>query len=319
MHPTLQLLERHTDELSSQTIHWFDLPEPCSFVKPTDMQFNLDWSPANTATLGLTQWPTTDINILFNPKAKDRLDWWLGQISASMSAGQKIWLVGENNSGIKSIPKRLKDFFHCEKLDTARHCALYELTPSGQPMSVVEPKEFNHMGNNFIGYPGVFSAGRLDKGTEVLLSVLPQLKGNVLEFGAGCGVLTAALASQDKTTHVDAVEIDMLGVMSAIANLKTAQLDSKSSVIWSAGIENLPKKTYDVIVTNPPFHKGINTEYGPTERFFEQANQWLRPKGQIIWVANDFLNYQSMLNKAFKTPVTLAHVKGFRVLSATLG
>jgi 16S rRNA (guanine1207-N2)-methyltransferase len=317
MHPTLQLLERHADELSSQTIHWFDLPEQSDLVKPIDKQFNLNWSSGNSASLEMTQWPTSGINILFNPKAKDRLDWWLLQLSKSLDAGQKIWVVGENNGGIKSLSKRLKDYFICDKLDTARHCALFELTPTSLTLPEVSSKEFVREGNSFIGLPGVFSAGRLDKGTEVLFSVLPELKGKILEFGAGCGVLTAELAKQEKVTQVDTLEIDMLGVLSTKQNLSAASLDSKTQVFWSSGFDNLPKATYDTIVTNPPFHKGIKTEYGPTEQFFEQASQWLKPRGQIIWVANDFLNYQSILQKAFKPAVTLAHEKGFKVYSAT--
>jgi 16S rRNA (guanine1207-N2)-methyltransferase len=318
MHPTLQILERHESELSNAKINWFDVPHETHLVKADDAQYNLNWSTSNSTTLSLDAWPTNDLNILFIPKAKDRLDWWLYQLASNLTGSQKLWIVGENNGGIKSIPKRIKNYFDCHKVDSARHCALIELTRLELPPEPKIATPFSVDDLNFNSLPGVFSAGRLDKGTDILLEVLPKLKGQILEFGAGCGVLSSILASQPSITSVDAVEIDLLAVRSALSNVEANGLEEKINVFWSDGTSELPAKKYDAIVTNPPFHKGINTEYGPTDEFFREAHEWLKPHGQLIWVANDFLNYQSLLTQKFKSIKTIAQVRGFKVYSAVM-
>ncbi|ATX76357.1 class I SAM-dependent methyltransferase [Reinekea forsetii] len=316
MHPTLQLLERHDAELHLTPVHWFDLPEPTQLTKPTDLAFNLNWSVSNAATLAQTQWPCAPLNILFYPKAKERLDWWLNVIFSTLQSGQRLWVVGENVGGIKSLPKRLEGVFSCVKVDSARHCVLFEVILSESFQGHEGWTSYQQGDHTIHSLPGVFSAKRLDKGTEVLLSILPELKGAVLEFGGGAGVLTCMLAEQPKVTSVTAVEIDLLAVRSSLKTIAANQLADRATTLWSAGTEALPEQKFDFIVTNPPFHQGIKTAYGPTQGFFAQASNWLKPRGRLIWVANEFLNYQGELGKTFHSVKVLAHEKGYKVYQA---
>jgi len=316
MHPTLQLLERHQSELISSPVHWFDLPEQTTLLKSTDKQFNLNWCVNNDATIEDSPWPCGEQNVLFYPKAKDRLDWWLKTISTTFKKGQRLWVVGENNGGIKSLTKRLKDQFECHKVDSARHCALYEIAPLTTLTNQPSWSQYEYQSHTIFSLPGVFSAAKLDKGTEVLLSVLPELKGSILEFGGGCGVITTCLAQQKSTTSVTSVEIDLLAVRSSKKTLAENNLADKAQSIWSAGTTKLEQQRFDAIVSNPPFHKGIKTEYGPTEEFFAEVKDWLKPRGRFIWVANDFLNYQYLLEKSFSKITVLKQEKGFKVFEA---
>ncbi len=316
MHPTLQLLERHSSELGESPVHWFDIPETSSLVKSGDKQFNLHWSPNNDARLDADTWPTNVRNVLFYPKAKDRLDWWLAMLSNSLLAEQTLWVVGENNGGIKSLPKRVAGHFNCIKIESARHCVLFELTLTDKGIPSPDWSTFSVGDMTCYTLPGVFSAAKLDRGTDVLLSALPELNGHILEFGSGCGVLTAHLAKQKQVKSVNAVEIDLCAVRSTNKTLAENGLADKGNVTWSAGTEQLEPKRYDALVTNPPFHKGIQTEYGPTETFFSEAHNWLKTGGHLVWVANDFLTYQHLLKGHFTNITQLVHRNGFSVYSA---
>ena len=317
MHPTLQLIDRQQSELKQSNIHWFDLPEPSPLVKSTDNIFNLSWSENNGAEINTTAWPTADYNILFYPKAKDRLNWWLASLLPQLTDKQKLWVVGENDSGIKSLPKRVSEYFDCLKIDSARHCVIFELKRREIALQIPKEIEFRVDDLTCHSLAGVFSAGRLDKGSEVLLSVLPELKGDILEFGGGCGVMTAKIAQQKQVKKVDAVELDLLAVRSSLLTFESNGLTAKANTIWSDGTQQLPQKRYDHIVTNPPFHKGTRTEYGATEKFFAEAHQWLKSGGKLKWVANDFLTYQHLLKGNFNEEQVLLHTKGFKVYSAT--
>lgn len=317
MIPELQLLERHQEALAEQPVTWFDGPVENPLAKPSDGQQRLLADSSTQTPENFTNFPLTRLNVLFYPKAKERLHWWLAQLAAGLIGDKRLWLVGDNKGGIKSLPKRIKGHFHVEKLDSARHCSLYEVTPTDLTnLPNGTPATFEYQNHCFIAEPGVFSAGRLDVGTEVLLKVIPELKGQILEFGAGCGILTSQLAQQKDVSLVDALEIDLLAVRSTQKNLANLGLADKTRVYWSNGTANLPKKTYDAIVTNPPFHQGIKTTYAPTESFFSAAHIWLKPRGMLIWVANDFLDYRPSLAKEFKNIECLAHDKNFRVWQA---
>lgn len=316
MHPTFQLLERWSEELQQAQTHWFDAPEQHALLCQPSRLFSLNHQSNNTLTEDLTSLSTSSLNVLFYPKAKERLNWWLYQITQRIKDGQRLWVVGENKGGIKSLAKRIEATHSCQKLDSARHCALFELTPTEQP----EPIEFwNHYTTDAVkifALPGVFSAEKLDKGTKILLANLPALKGNVLEFGCGAGAITATLANSDKIDHVTAAEIDLLAVKSTQRTLNENQLFEKATVIWSDGLTEIPSRKFDAIITNPPFHKGVSTSYTATESFFNQAHLWLKTGGQLVWVANDFLHYESELEKHFKHIKVLAHQNGFKVFSA---
>ncbi|MEJ2046295.1 MAG: class I SAM-dependent methyltransferase [Reinekea sp.] len=316
MQPTLQLLERLQAEFNDIPVHWFDGPDNNPLQKSSDKTYALNWQQNNQALPDQTIWPTNQLNILFYPKAKERLHWWLNQLSSSLQPDQHLWIVGHNDGGIKSLPKRIKDDFECVKIDSARHCTAYELIPRNTLPTGENWQHFEFHDITAYALPGVFSAGKLDKGTEVLLTVLPQLKGHILEFGAGCGILTSIIASQDKVEKVDAVEIDLLAVRSSQRTIRENQLSDRIQLHWSAGTEDLAENRFNAIVTNPPFHQGIRTAYEPTQLFFSQAHQWLKPGGKLLWVANDFLNYQDLLVEHFHHIELLTHTRGFRVYQA---
>ncbi|TCS41345.1 class I SAM-dependent methyltransferase [Reinekea marinisedimentorum] len=316
MHPTFQLLERHSDTLANSTTNWFDAPEQSPLVKPSDKQFNLNFSQTNHLQADCSNIETTDINVLFFPKAKDRLDWWLNNISALLQSGQQLWVVGENNGGIKSLAKRVNGEYDCLKVDSARHCALFELRPVSKPDDYQEWRSYDFGNRTIYSLPGVFSAGKLDKGTELLLKNLPRLKGKVFEFGSGAGVLTLALAELESVKNVVTVDIDVLAVRSTQKTAQQNNLEDKIQAIWSAGTTAVNAQKFDFIITNPPFHQGIKTAYAPTEEFFSQAHNWLKPKGKLIWVANDFLAYEPCLQGNFDEIKTLAREKGFKVMEA---
>lgn len=334
MHTTFQILERHRSTLQDHQIHWFDAPSQSDLIKHSDQQFNLHWSNDNQLSLDDQQSienlsiSTGELNILFFPKSKERLDWWLAKISEQLKENQQLWIVGENNSGIKSIEKRVKAHFDAFKIDSARHCVLVELRQTATlsaehsswqnySLSLPNTQEPNSASKQIFSLPGVFSAAKLDKGSAILLQQLPQLNGHVLEFGCGAGVLSLAIAEQAGVNKLVATDIDALAILSTQKTLAANDLQHKAQLHWSDGLANVEQQRFDAIVTNPPFHQGIKTAYAASEEFFAQAHNWLKPGGQLIWVANDFLSYQPYLAAEFEEVVELTRERGFKVLMAT--
>lgn len=320
MHPTWQLLERHAGELNRKTLLWIDPPEAHPLIKPEDRVVTPDRAvyrecSDNAITPG-DDWPGTITGcVLFYPKAKHRLEWWLKQ-THEKAGDADIWVVGENKGGIKSLPNRTRDYADVEKIDNARHCALFGYHPSGPAPQTGDWVEFTHRHYTIFALPGVFSQQRLDRGTAVLLDALPTFTGEVLEFGCGNGILSCEILERLAQGRLTAVDIDWMAVESARRTVREAGYSDNLRPIWSDGLKEVPEQLFDALVTNPPFHAGVKTHYEPTERFFRNSHRWLRRGGELWWVANDFLDYQSLLETDFRKIDQVAHRNGFRVFRA---
>jgi 16S rRNA (guanine1207-N2)-methyltransferase len=75
---------------------------------------------------------------------------------------------------------------------------------------------------------------------------------------------------------------------------------------------------YDFVISNPPFHQGVKTHYGATEQFLAEIKQHLTSKACITIVANSFLKYLPIMEKAIGKTKTLAIKQGFAVYQCYL-
>lgn len=272
---------------------------------------------------------TFDGIILFLQKSKALMDCWLEMATSLLSEGGNIWLVGENGEGIKSWRKRLKNSFASVKnMDNARHCGLIE---ASEPLETVKefslPSYFTEfdcaVGERSLAVsslPGVFSHGRLDVGTDVLLSTFDKEpfnkvpKGNVLDFGCGAGVVAGYLGLKQPEASFTLVDCDALALKSAEKTLKNNGINS-STVIASDGLSEV-SGSYQMIVSNPPFHQGVKTHYAVTEQFLAESHSMLVKGGELRIVANSFLRYEPIITKAFGHCKTLVVQNGFSVYQA---
>ena len=63
---------------------------------------------------------------------------------------------------------------------------------------------------------------------------------------------------------------------------------------------------FDLIISNPPFHDGIDTAYRAVENLILQAKNHLTREGELRIVANAFLPYPDLLDQAFGSHQLLA-------------
>lgn len=322
MHPTWQLLERHAATLDAERLLWVDPPEPHALIKPGDALVTPDRSVyASRPGQALTPddpWPDDlDGLVLFHPKARGRLEWWLARLGEAAGRAS-IRVVGENQSGIKSLARRVRDSARVGKIDSARHCVLLDYQPLATGPAGPGWHSFEYDTRRVYALPGVFSQNRLDTGTAVLLDHLPALGGEVLELGCGSGVIGLDLLGRSATARLTAVDLDWLALASARRTLEEAGLLDRAELIWSDGPAEVPPRRFDALVSNPPFHTGLRTHYEPSERFFAASGDWLKPGGELWWVANDFLDYRRNLASGRFNVDEIAHERGFRVYRAVL-
>lgn len=166
----------------------------------------------------------------------------------------------------------------------------------------------------FATAPGVFSGGRLDLGTSVLLrEVDPPESGHVLDLGSGFGPITVALASSSDGVTVDAVDTNEVAVELTRLNADRAGVGGRVRAFTP---DAAPDATYDEIWSNPPIRIGKDALHELLLRWLPR----LRPGGAAYLVVGRNLGADSLqrwLDDQGYPCERLASAKGFRVLRAT--
>ncbi|WPC06078.1 class I SAM-dependent methyltransferase [Pseudomonas benzenivorans] len=259
--------------------------------------------------------------VLFLPKSRELTDYLLTALAARLG-GRPLFLVGEKRAGIERAAKQLAAFGTPRKLDSARHCQLWQVqveqvpaTPDLQALARHYSLQLEDGPLQVVSLPGVFSHGRLDLGSALLLQHLEQLpSGHLLDFGCGAGVLGAALKRRYPESQVTLLDVDAFAVTSSRLTLAANRLEAE--VISGDGIAAAPR-ALSAILSNPPFHQGVHTHYQATEQLLRQAAQHLQPHGQLRLVANSFLKYPPLIEQHLGPCQTLAEADGFRVYRAS--
>lgn len=258
--------------------------------------------------------------VLFLPKSRELTDYLLGALAARL-AGRELFLVGEKRAGIERAAKQLATFGRPRKLDSARHCQLWQVRveqpPAAPVLETLAQRYSLQLADGpltVVSLPGVFSHGRLDSGSALLLQHLDRLPtGHLLDFGCGAGVLGAVLKRRYPDCQVTLLDVDAFAVASSRLTLAANGLQAE--VISGDGIDAAPDEL-SAILSNPPFHQGVHTHYQATEDLLRQAARHLRRGGQLRLVANSFLKYPPLIEQHLGPCQTLAEANGFRIYQA---
>lgn len=244
--------------------------------------------------------------ILHLPREKDLLRMMLHALSSAMQPESCLWLVGENKAGIKSAKRYLDQHFgQVGKLDAARHCGLFKASMPllGEPFTLGSyqaqwPVTFAENLVNIVSLPGVFTHGRLDQGSRLLLKSLESLRpaGRVLDFACGSGVIGCSLLAAGLAENLTLLDDSALAIESSHLTLESNGLSA--SVLPSDGLSQL-QGTYDWITSNPPFHRGIRNDLEIAALFFAEAGTFLSENGRIVIVCNRHLPYAGWLQNHF--------------------
>ena len=244
--------------------------------------------------------------ILYLPREKERLVMMLHAVSTRMSVNARLWLVGENKAGIKSARRYLQQYFNSvAKLDSARHCVLFEAAEPKNKRAFdlndyasVWPVDFAGQAIEIVSLPGVFAHGRLDKGSQLLLDTLAKLRpaGKILDLACGSGVLGCSLLAGAVKAELTLLDVSALALEASARSLGLNGL--KAALLPSDGLTHLTGR-YDWIISNPPFHRGVDRNLEIAARFFTEAGTFLTENGRIVIVCNRHLPYSSWLQNYF--------------------
>lgn len=170
----------------------------------------------------------------------------------------------------------------------------------------------------FVSRPGVFAWDRIDIASALLAEHFPRdLAGRAADLGAGFGYLSVELLTRCAgITALDLYEAEGRALELARRNLAPLEARATLGFHWHDVTAGLPR-SYDVIVSNPPFHTHARADRPDIgKRFIVAAAQALNPGGRLLLVANRHLPYESVLTGSFGSVRTLAQAHGFKIVEA---
>lgn len=174
------------------------------------------------------------------------------------------------------------------------------LVLSGKKMEVMK-KSFLHENLyndlNIKQFTGVFSKEKIDWATVFLLEnlMVRDDEKNILDWGCGNGIIGLYIQKKFGPKKVVFTDDSVLAVKSVRLN------DPAADVRWEDNLHSFEKASFDLIVTNPPFHFEYETDISVTLSFFEETTRSLKPGGRLLVVANKHVNYQTHLIRYFRT------------------
>jgi 16S rRNA G1207 methylase RsmC len=164
----------------------------------------------------------------------------------------------------------------------------------------------------------IFARGRLDPATRRLAEAFEVRPGAaVLDLGSGSGVLGILAARLEPSCQVTLVDSDPLAVEVSRRNAVQNGV-ANVSVHLSDVLADLPDARFDLILMNPPFHRGRAHAPALAERFMTEASRALLPGGTIFMVCNRFLRYEPILERLVGPVREVAGDRQFKVLVARL-
>ena len=178
-------------------------------------------------------------------------------------------------------------------------------------------KSFQWQGLNIQQYQGVFSADKVDYATQFLLDniKLNESEQTILDLASGNGIIAASILSKYQDKNWGAPELHLMDdSYLAVESSKFNLPKEKSHFYYTDDLEDFEDKSFDLVVSNPPFHfeHEINTEI--TMDFFEQVYTVLKPNGRFVLVFNRHLRYTTLLRRIFSRVGVIVDSPKFVVL-----
>lgn len=244
-----------------------------------------------------------DLAILPVDKSRRRLFADLSRLAGQLGPEGCIALYGGRKEGIGPAADFLARFCELEKAQSRAGLRLVIARPRepAPPSECREPYRAEARGRvvSVACRPGVFSWDSLDPASALMLeNCVPRPENRLLDLGCGAGVVASLLLAGGEVatatlTDSDALALEAAGETLALNGL-TAAIEASD-----AGDE-LPGKSFDLILCNPPFHKGFSTEHGTLNRMIEQGRRLLAARGRFFIVGPHTLALGGRLDPIFR-------------------
>ena len=163
---------------------------------------------------------------------------------------------------------------------------------------------------------GVFAQGQLDIGARFFMQHIPAgLNGRIADLGCGNGVIGLVAAARNPAAQVVFCDESWQALESARENAARYAATADVAFHLGNGLAGCEGR-FDLVLLNPPFHRGHAVDDSVARMLFQQAARRLTPQGELRVVGNRHLGYGGLLKRYFRQVSRVADSDKFSIVSA---
>jgi len=255
---------------------------------------------------------TFDLVAIHAPREREVARQCVRDAVALLRPGGYCYLAGSTRSGVKSAIRYLEQLLGQAQVLDYRRGSRVALAVKGEGVQIDEAtsKEYCRFrkliapvrGKRYICItkPGLFSWDSVDEGTRRLVESMEiGPRERVLDLGCGYGLAGLVAADMAPRGDIVLVDADCLAVEAARRTLEQNEVTHAEVLLSDCGAAVLDR-TFDVVITNPPFHQGRGVSYEVARQFIHDAARVLQPEGRLYLVANRFIPYGREMEGLFQ-------------------
>lgn len=202
-----------------------------------------------------------------------------------------------------------KYFENVEQSRAVKKARTITLTNKKQVEKLNSIDTLNYNNNDYLQYWGVFSAKHIDFATQYFLEHI-KLKPTdqiILDLASGNGVIAKEVSQKLPDAEIYLLDDAYLAVESAKLNIEGKNIHHH----FSSDLSEFKDNTFDLIVTNPPFHFEYEINVKIPTQLFQDSFRCLKAGGNLQVVANKHLNYSTHLKVTFSNVEVIAQNDNF--------
>lgn len=172
------------------------------------------------------------------------------------------------------------------------------------------------LGLTVCAHGGAFAGPSVDLGTRYLLtfrSSYPRTARRVVDLGCGTGLLAVVAARTWPDAQVLALDESRAAVLSSVATADANGLADRIEVRRTNLLEGVPDASVDLVLCNPPFHRGNTRDSAVAFEMFADTARALTPGGELWAVYNSHLPYLRTLRRLVGTTEVMGQNPAYTV------
>ncbi|MCH6258509.1 methyltransferase [Puniceicoccaceae bacterium K14] len=246
----------------------------------------------------------------------------INQAFRILKPGGRLILAGVRKEGTKTYGEKASALFACsaESQTTSLGARIVILQKNGEAKeNFLNDKDYSLIRNIELNEelvvsskPGIFGWEKIDQGSKFLVENLPSFEGKtVIDLGCGYGYLSIQ-AKRLGANKVLATDNNAAAIDCCIANFEKFEIEG--SVEASNAAKHWDKEIADIVLCNPPFHKGTKQSSSAADVFSRSMRKILKKDGAAYVVVNAFVPFEKAAKEHFDYVEVLANNKQFKVL-----
>ncbi len=261
------------------------------------------------------------------PKSHEYFDYILQCVTSLLADNGSLYVYGLNDEGIKAVQKKILTSFKNVEPSYIKNKG--RIVRADTPLHTSE--EVAHLSSfaststiSFAGidypmtyYPGMFAAGELDAGTELLLqTIIPSLHGvsHVLDYACGSSVIARVLSDSVSQATFDLLDNDTISLVASRTNMPHAR-----NYILGESLAACPKGSrYDLVISNPPIHTEKSHQRDTLFALIKDAKKYLNKQGRLVLVVQARIPLNDIFLESFGSHDVIAQTTKFKVWEGRL-